>query len=589
MKCTRLVFKPILCGGYLWLASAFVCTLTAQSNFALLKDSINPALSFQNTPARYKGVSWVDLDDDNRPDLYVCQRFLFHNEGKGAFTQLPDITTTLGAQGAAGGAWGDLDNDGDPDLIIAARNSGLFRNDQKAGFVNINAALPGLGEAFSAWDCTLVDADNNGRLDPLFVHARGFHGNPASPCKFFLQSTDGQFIAQSSWTFTDSLAPFTIPTWSDYDLDGDQDLFIGTGPGGRPGFDHCFQNMLKETGTFGFKRLTTYPFDQPQDGQVYSFPDVDNDGDLDLCLTNYSGVISGLWRNNKGTFVNLPTSFSKRRSYLSNNWADLDNDGDLDALITRDSANYVHCFWNDGRGSFTETQTPTIAVFGIAGVSVADYDNDGDLDVYANGAGEARSLFKNELEIGPQRHWLQIKLQGTRSNRSALGARIRLKANVTGQGSIWQTREVQAHTSFQGHNDFRVHVGLGSATQVDSVEVYWPSGQVDRFSKLTVDQFLKLEEGRTLRIIPEQPMDLAAKWLSKAGAKKSLLQLSVPGNTQPKTMQLSNEQGQIIPLAFEWKENSLRLVLDKKLEAGLYYLNVWGNDGLTRGRFRSEM
>ena len=163
MKNARLVFKPIFCGGSLWLASALVCTLTAQSNFSLVNDSLNPVLTFQNTPARYKGVSWVDLDDDNRPDLYVCQRFLFHNEGKGIFTQLPDITTTLGAQGAAGGAWGDIDNDGDPDLIIAACNSGLCRNDQKAGFVNINAALPGLGEAFPAWDCTLVDADNNGR------------------------------------------------------------------------------------------------------------------------------------------------------------------------------------------------------------------------------------------------------------------------------------------------------------------------------------------------------------------------------------------------------------------------------------------
>ena len=584
MQNTRLEFKPLRCGGIFWLASAswlasaFWFGLQAQSQFSLLKDSLNPALSFQNTPARYKGAAWIDLDDDNRPDLLVCQRFLFHNEGQGKFRQLPDVTRTHGAQGAAGAAWGDIDNDGDPDMILAARNSGLYRNDGAAGFVNISLTLPGLRDSFPAWDATLVDADNNGRLDPLFVHARGFHGNPASPCKFFLQGEAGQFVAQSGWSFVDSLAPFTIPTWSDYDLDGDQDLFIGSGPGGRPGFDHCFQNQLKETGTFGFKRLKTYPFDQPQDGQVYNFPDVDNDGDLDLCLSNYSGAVSGLWRNEGGKYVPWPSPFSNRRSYLSNNWADLDNDGDLDALFTRDSANYVHCYWNDGKGIFTETQTPTAAVFGLAGVSLADYDNDGDLDLYTNGAGAARSLFRNELVSSSQRHWLQLKLQGTRSNRSALGARVCIKAD-----DQWQTREVLAHNNFQGHNDFRVHFGLGAAQVIDSMRVFWPSGQVDVFSQLVVDQFFKLEEAGRLQVIPEQPLDLVVKM----GQKKGELQLSLPTGVQPVSLLLANEQGVMIPVGFQVKGSSLLLTTKKKLELGRYYLTIWGKEGLSmRGQFK---
>lgn len=580
----RLKFKSFCCGASLWLASALFSGLYAQSTFMLLKDTSNRALSFPNTPARYKGAAWIDLNRDNRPDLFVCQRFLFRNEGQGKFTQLPDISTTLGAQGAAGGAWGDIDNDGDPDVILAARNSGLYRNDGTAGFVNISNTLPGLTETFPAWDCTLVDADNNGRLDPLFAHARGFHGDPASPCKFFLQGTDGQFSAQSGWIFTDSIAPYTIPTWCDYDLDGDQDLFIGSGPGGRPGFDYCFQNLLHETGQFGLKRLQTYPFNEPQDGQVYSFPDVDNDGDLDLCLSNYTGAVSGLWRNDREKYIPWPTPFSNRRSYLSNNWADLDNDGDLDVLFTRDSANYVHCFWNDGRGDFQETQTPTTSVYGLAGVSLADYDNDGDLDLYTNGTGEARSLFRNELLAGIQRHWLQITLEGKQSNRSALGARVALKAN--GQ---WQMRSVQAHTSFQGHNDLRVHFGLGVASVVDSIKVFWPSGQVDLFSQVAVDQFFKLEEAGNLQLIPEGVVDLKAEVISKPGAKRSIFQINVEPKFQDTAMFLTNSQGQAIPFDFKRQSNVLQITAEKRLESGWYYLNIWGGDGLKlRGRMRFE-
>lgn len=574
----RLKFKPIFCGAGLWLASALCFNLLAQSSFSLLRDTSNRALRFTNTPARYKGAAWIDLDQDNRPDLFVCQRFLFHNEGQGKFRQLPDVTTTHGAQGAAGAAWGDIDNDGDPDVILAARNSGLYRNDNSVGFVNISNNLPGLTETFPAWDCTLADADNNGRLDPLFVHARGFHGNPASPCKFFLQGTDGQYSAQSGWTFTDSLAPYTIPTWCDYDLDGDQDLFIGSGPGGRPGFDYCFQNMLSETGKFDFKRIQSYPFNEPQDGQVYSFPDVDNDGDLDLCLSNYSGAVSGLWRNEHGRYIPWSTPFSNRRSYLSNNWADLDNDGDLDVVFTRDSANYVHCFWNDGKGAFQETQTPTTSVYGLAGVSLADYDNDGDLDMYTNGAGEARNLFRNELLADTQRHWLQLTLVGTRSNRSALGARVAIKA-----GGQWQMRMVHAHTSFQGHNDLRVHVGLGVASVVDSLKVFWPSSHVDQFGNLGVDQFLKLEETRNLHLIPEQVVDLQAQVLSKPGVKKGILQINVEYEAQ--ALFLVNGKGESTPLDFTQKGNVLQITTAKKLEAGTYYLNIWDGGGLKlRGR-----
>src|SRR5262249_15618062 len=135
----------------------------------------------------------------------------------------------------------------------------------------------------------------------------------------------------------DSLAPYTIPTWSDYDLDGDMDLFIGSGPAQvAPLPDFNYKNLLKETGSFSLERLTSFPFKVPQDGQTYNFIDYDNDGDLDICLTNYSQAPSRFYLNSDTGYVSLTTPFTTTIGHLSNCWGDIDNDGFLDVLIATD-------------------------------------------------------------------------------------------------------------------------------------------------------------------------------------------------------------------------------------------------------------
>ncbi len=143
--------------------------------------------------------------------------------------------------------------------------------------------------------------------------------------------------------------------------------------------------------------------------------------------------------------------------------------------------------------------------------------------------------------------------------------------------------EVLAHNNFQGHNDLRVHFGLGAALVIDSMRVFWPSGQVDVFSQLVVNQFFKLEEAGSLQLIPEQALDLVVKM----GQKKGELQLSLPTGVLPGSLSLGNEQGLMIPVDFQVKGNSLLLTTKKKLDTGRYYLGIWGKDGLSmRGQFK---
>ena len=207
--------------------------LHAQSVFTRVTDTANPVVSFTNTVAPYKGLAWIDLDDDNLPDLFMSPRFLFHNDGDGQFTQLTSVPGAQGGQLAAGSSWGDLDNDGDPDCITASANSAVHINDGNGEIFTIASVLAPDLIGFPAWDCVVADADNNGLLDLLFVHAEGFHNTGPFPCKFYLQTSAGIYVQKTGYEFTDTNDPYTIPIWTDYDLDGDLDLFIGAGPGDR--------------------------------------------------------------------------------------------------------------------------------------------------------------------------------------------------------------------------------------------------------------------------------------------------------------------------------------------------------------------
>ena len=551
------------------------CCAPGQTLFTKVTDPNNPPVVFVNTAAPYKGIAWVDLDDDNRPDLFVNQQFLFHNDGNGQFTQLPHLAGAGAGQIASGSSWGDLNNDGHPDCITTSVVSGLHLNNGDNTFTLQTASLPGFTD-YSGWDCALADADNNGRLDALFVHANNFHPTGPFSSRLYLQDSGGVFSAVTGYEFTDQLAPYTIPIWADYDLDGDMDLFIGAGPAGTPGPDFCYKNLLKENGIFSLQRLTAAPFNALQDGQTYNFPDVDNDGDLDICLTNYAGAPNRFYRNNgNGTYSSATTPFTKTNNHLANVWGDVDNDGDLDVLVTSDGTTAVQLFRNTGNGIFEAGKTAGTVTGSASGIAMADYDNDGDLDFYTNGANTARALFRNDSLAG-NRQWIQLSLQGVQSNYSAIGATVRVKTTLNGQ-PVWQIRQVQAHNSFQSQNDLRVHFGLSDALTADSVEIRWPSGLKEVFTGLVSGNFYKAVEGQGIGILEAAtPLAAPTPFQIAPNPAGQEFRIILPENSPGvESILVFDTAGRVCPVSKWAVGNEWALRFDNRhAPAGKYYVRV---------------
>ncbi len=567
---------------FIWLFPLllFPWCLFTQTPFLRVTDTTNPALTFPNTAATYKGLAWMDLDGDNRTDLFVSQRFLFHNDGDGNFTQLPDVAGAVGGQGAAGSSWGDFDNDGDLDGITSSVTSGFHQNNGNNTFTLLNDSIPDFA-GYSAWDCALADADNNGRLDAVFVHACcTFHPTGPFPCKLYLQSLTGHFSPVTGYEFTDTTAAYTIPVWYDYDRDGDMDLFIGSGPAnGTPKPDFNYRNMLKETGTFSLQRLTTFPFLQPQDGQTYNFTDDDNDGDLDICLTNYAAAPNRFYRNNGGVYTAITTPFTQTGQHLANCWGDVDNDGYLDLLISTDGSPAIRLYRNRKDGTFANAVTASTAGGNVCGIALADYDNDGDLDFYTNGAGEARGLFRNILTSN--NHWAQFTLEGTSSNRSAIGAEILVKAVLDG-AVVAQLRQVVAHNSFQSQSDLRQHFGLGNATQIDSVFVHWPSGGQEVFTGLAVDKFYKIIEGQGITTNVQEVKAVAIKFLQiQPNPASDTFLISLGDGIMEKitAVEMYDSTGRLMACDFTGQNEQTQVRFSKNLPNGMYQVRARLSDG----------
>jgi hypothetical protein len=182
--------------------------------------------------------------------------------------------------------------------------------------------------------------------------------------------------------------------------------------------------------------------------------------------------------------------------------ADYDDDGDLDAVVTNGGGRSVSVrfYRNDGQGHFISDTTVgslTSPAGPAWGSAAADYDNDGDLDLFISAkatpaSGAPDRLHRNDLP--PGNHWLNLRLVGTKANRAAIGATVKVTARLFGR-TVTQTRVVSAQNTFNGHNSFRVHVGLGDAPTAEVIEVIWPGGARDRYTGVAANRFLLLTEG----------------------------------------------------------------------------------------------
>jgi len=466
-----------------------------------------------------------DYDNDGFPDVYVTHfgpNVLYHNNGDGTFS---DVTAQAGVGDERWGtsaAFADYDNDGDLDLFVA--NYVDYRLEDKP---------PDSGQG---QETTLHSKNQSNPFEGecyrkelrVYCPPSDFVGVPDV---LYRNNGDGTFtdVTQEAGLFNPSGKGLGV-VWGDYDNDGYPDLFVandttpnmlyrnnGSPPvhGGDQG--DAFGPPADGGGvTFTdvalFVGVALGGKGVPFGGMGTSLGDYDNDGWLDLVVTNFQDAPNSLYHNDRdGTFGDATYSSGLGGSSLPYvgwgvDFVDLDNDGYQDIFVVNGhiydnveafDPGYTYAqrnqvFRNRGDGAFDEISDqcgPGLLLNKVSrGAAFGDYDNDGDIDVLITNSNQTPDLLRND-SVNPN-HWLILETVGTVSNRDGIGARVKVVA-----GGISQIREVKSGSSYLCQSDMRLHFGLGAASIVDLVELRWPSGLVERFEGVKANQFLRLKEG----------------------------------------------------------------------------------------------
>ncbi len=496
------------------------------------------------------GAAFLDYDDDGWTDIFLLSgtrlgepapgagNRLYRNTRDGAFT---DVTKQVGlahSGWASSVAVGDYDNDGLPDLFVTYwGQNALYRNRGKSGFEEVTKRAGLLGER-TRWGAgaTFLDYDRDGRLD-LFVSYYldfdidkapskgsgancnwkgipvncGPRGLPPETPSLYHNNGDGTFrdVTKAAGIAEAFPGYGMTAVAADFDADGWPDIYLASDS--TPSL--LFRN--NRDGTFseeGLERGVALSEDGvEQAGMGVGVGDFDLDGDLDILKTHFSDDTNVLYRNEEGHFddVTIESGLGVETRFVS--WgaaiADLDNDGLPDLFYVTGSVypeveaklpDYPYhtprvVFRNLGRGKFEELieeAGPGVAArHASRGAALGDYDNDGDLDILIVNLNEPPSLLRND-SAGTANHAIQVKLIGTESNRSAIGARVTVR-----YGEKQQTQEVLSQSSFYSVSDQRLHFGLGSVQVVD-LEIRWPNGKRESIAKVAAGQLVTIEEGR---------------------------------------------------------------------------------------------
>ncbi|MDN5201097.1 CRTAC1 family protein [Fulvivirgaceae bacterium BMA10] len=493
--------------------------LTGQ-NFTLITTG-----DIANDTTNTNGASFVDYDSDGDLDIFLSNanapfgfNSLYKNEGNDQFTKVDAGEVTNMQTITFGHCWVDFDNDGLKDLFVvnAFTNIGslLYKNLGNDKFRRVENYNTGKNTVLG-FAATWGDFDNDGLVDLMVAHpAGGFVGLPTTSNFLFRNNGDqfGSFTSMLTFPITRTTAAFTNATWSDYDQDGDADLFIGSGPAnGTKSPDYHYKNLLKETGKTGFQRITDEIFAQDSlDGQTWNWIDYDNDGDLDAYLTNWGGSLGGiknnLYRNEGDTIVRIEEGaiVNDIGISLANVWADFDNDGDLDVYVGNGSNQANRYYENQGNGNFKSITKGHFVEEkkNTWGVSAGDYNNDGKVDLFVSNktryvaGGDINYLYRNDENNGF--NWLIIECIGEQSNKSGIGTKVKLTSQIDGK-SVTQYREIGSNATFLGNNDIRAHFGLKTSKRIEKVEIIWPSGQIDVYQDVKPNQILKAVEGKSLK------------------------------------------------------------------------------------------
>jgi hypothetical protein len=485
------------------------------------------------------GLGVIDFDQDGWPDLYCVNgaslpsleksdpsflNRLYRNNRDGTFR---DVTIKAGVQGHGyemGVAVGDYNNDGLEDLyVVGVHGNTLYRNNGDGTFTDVTqtAGVSGTSaEGRKTWSVAAawLDYDNDGHLDLIvsnycdwtpgddpvcgglnagdraYCHPDRYR---AEPMLLYHNNGDGTFTEVSAQTLGRVLGKGMGIAVADYDGDGFPDIFIANDNDRNLLIHNLGGGKLKEV---GMEAAVAYNGDGRQiSGMGADFRDFDGDGLPDILMTGLRRETFELFRNTgKGTFEDA--SASSGLLNLSRPWngwgcglVDFDNDGWLDVFIACGGLDtnepQPNRVLRNVSGRFVDVSDAAGPDFAVSrvhrGLAFADFDNDGRMDAAVTSLNEPIELWMNR---SPMRHWLQLKLKGTRSNASALGAKV-----ICHSGLRTQVTFVANSVGYASASDLRVHLGLGEAQRA-SLEIHWPSGIVQEMKDIPVDQRLHIEE-----------------------------------------------------------------------------------------------
>ncbi|MBL8209252.1 MAG: CRTAC1 family protein [Bryobacterales bacterium] len=495
------------------------------------------------------GVAVLDFNNDGHRDLLFVNgtRFadktpaphrLYQNLGQGKFR---DVTATSGIRNTGwgqGACAGDIDNDGNVDLLLTYYGYNvLYRNTGNGSFEDITEryALPTIGTRW-ATGCAFTDYDRDGRLDlfvsnyvifdpartaapgsspfcfwrgiPVFCGPKGF----ATGKPILYHNENGKLIdvTTKAGIAVEGLHYGLGVAAADFDNDGWPDLYVACDSTPsllyRNKRDGTFQEISVEAGTaYGESG-------QEQGSMGVAVGDYDNDGALDIVKTNFMDETSTLYRNLTDWFFEDATfgaglGLHTKVVGWGVDFLDLDHDGfkDIfmanghiypemetaakpDAVETYRQAKIL--YWNLGNGAFRDLAAglePLGKRHSSRGVAVADLDGDGTLEAAVSNMNDEPSLYKFDL---PRANAVLLELVGSKSNRSAIGARVTLKA-----GTLKLTDEVRSGGSYASQSDMRLHFGLGTATIIEELEIRWPNGNQETLRNLKANHAITIHEG----------------------------------------------------------------------------------------------
>jgi hypothetical protein len=517
--------------------------------------------------AKGSGLAFFDYDNDGWLDIYLTNGTrlgekwpqgktptsqLFKNNRDGTFTNVTEKSGLARTGWQTGVCVGDYDNDGWDDLFCCFWGHNiLFHNNGDGTFTDVTQKA-GLYSERVHWGagCTFLDYDRDGhldlfvcnyiQLDPAQVNSSGEaavcqwkglpvmcgpRGLPGDTNFLYHNNGDGTFADVSEKAGILKPGPrYSITAVAyDFDNDGWPDIYVAVDS--QPSIlyhnnhDGTFTDIAVAAG------CAYSETGHEQAGMGVAVADYDCDGWFDIFKTNFSDDTCNLYRNNgDGTFsdVTFPSGIAVNSRYVG--WGcgflDFDNDGWPDLMqinghvypemvgheVGESYKNPRIVYRNMGNGQFKDVSSvmgPGISEhFSSRGAAFGDYDNDGDIDVLVLNMNDLPSLLRNDG--GNRQNWIKVKLTGTKCNRTAIGARVRV---VTGDHI--QMDEVHSGSSVMSQGDLRLHFGLGKSETVDVIEVKWPTtGKLERFTKVKANQILTIKEGSGIVAVVEPKSQL---------------------------------------------------------------------------------